>query len=184
MSDALRLFTKAVYGFDHVMRLVPDNRWNRKSPCDGWTATDVLAHALGGIEAVRLAAEVGEMPKKHSKVGSDPYASFAKTRDAALTALDQPGVLHKVANTFFGPMPVDAFMPMMAADLTVHTWDLARAAKVDERLDPALVKNAVAMFKSFPPEIMRSPGIFGVAVKSIKGADAQTKMLNFAGRTV
>jgi uncharacterized protein (TIGR03086 family) len=184
MSESLRLYTKAVYGFDHVIRLVPDNRWTRKSPCEGWTATDVLAHVLGGLEAVRLAAEIGEMPKKHSKVGADPYASFAKSRDAVLTALDQPGVLHKMANTFFGPMPVDAFLPLMASDLTAHIWDLARATKVDERLDPALVKSATAITKTFPAEMVRSAGIFGPAIKPVKGADAQTKLLNFLGRAV
>jgi uncharacterized protein (TIGR03086 family) len=81
-------------------------------------------------------------------------------------------------------MPIDALIGFMAADMVPHIWDLARTAKVDERLDPTLVKHATAMWKSLPDQVLRMPGMMGPVVKPAKGADAQTKLLNLLGRTV
>jgi hypothetical protein len=61
---------------------------------------------------------------------------------------------------------------------------MARTAKVDERLDAALVKHAMATWKGLPEDVLRMPGMMSAAVKPAPGADAQTKMLNFLGRTV
>jgi hypothetical protein len=38
------------------------------------------------------------------------------------------------------------------------------------------------MWKSLPKEIVRGEGMMGEAIKSEKGADAQTRLLNFVGR--
>jgi len=97
-------------------------------------------------------------------------------------------VLQSTAKNPFGPemgsMPVDVLVGFMGADLVPHTWDMARTAKVDERLDATLVKSALAAWKSLPPEVLRMQGMMGPAVKPAAGADAQTKMLNFLGRAV
>jgi uncharacterized protein (TIGR03086 family) len=184
MSDNLRDYVKTVYGFDHVMKLVPEKALKRQSPCAEWKGVDVISHALGGLKAVQNAASKGVMPTTWPKVGTDIYASWSKLRDQALEALDHPNVLSKVADTFFGPMPIDTFISYMGADLLIHTWDLARTAKVDDRLDPAICKTSLAIWKSFPASMLRSPSVFGAAVKAEKGADAQTKLLNFVGRSV
>ncbi len=184
MSANLRDYTKTVYGFDHVMKLVPAKALTRQSPCADWKGADVIGHALGGMKAVHNAAAKGVMPTTWPKVGDDPLAAWSKLRDQVLEALDHPNVLDKVAETFFGPMPIDAFIQFMGADLLIHTWDLARTAKVDERLEPALCKSTLASWKTFPDSMLRSPSVFGPAIKPEKGADAQKKLLNFVGRTV
>jgi uncharacterized protein (TIGR03086 family) len=184
MSAHLRNYTKIVYGFDHVMKLFPEKALTKKSPCADWKGADVIGHALGGMKAVLSAANTGEMPKTWPKAGSDPWSAWGKLRDQTLEALDHPGALHKQANTFFGPMPVDNFLSFMGSDLLVHTWDLARTAKVDERLDQTLCKEVLAIWKTMPEGMLRSPNVFAAAVKPPKGADAQTKLLNFVGRTV
>jgi uncharacterized protein (TIGR03086 family) len=166
------------------MKLVPDKALAKQSPCADWKGVDVIGHVLGGMKSVFSAATVGEMPKSWPKPGNDPQAAWAKLRDQTLEALDRPDVLHKTANTFFGPMPVDSFISFMAGDLLIHTWDLARTAKVDERLDPAQCKAVLAIWKSMPAAVLRNPGVFSAAVAAPKGADIQTRMLNFAGRKV
>jgi uncharacterized protein (TIGR03086 family) len=182
MSANLRNYTKALYGFDHVIKLSPDKALARKSPCEGWTGSDVIGHALGGVKATMSAATTGAMPKSPVKIGADPLATWEKLRDQTIEALDHPDVLHSVAQTFFGPMPVDNFIAFMGADLLAHTWDLARTAKVDERLDAKLCKETLALWKTLPEGMLRSPGVMGPAIKPAAGADAQTKLLNFLGR--
>jgi hypothetical protein len=71
----------------------------------------------------------------------------------------------------------------MSSDLIVHAWDLARTAKVGDRLGPALCKDAHTAWKILPEDALRMPGMFTAAIKPVKAADAQTKMPNFLGRT-
>ena len=187
MSENLRNFVKSVYGFDHVLRLTPEKALTRKAPCAGWTGKDVIEHVFGGVKMVQSFAVTGKGPKSTPKVGADPLAAWAKLRDATLEALDQPGVLQTMApdpfGPDFGPMSIDFLAGFIAADLTVHTWDLARTAKVDERIDPALCKVTMAAWKTLPEGVLRMEGMFAEPIKPIKGADAQTKLLNFLGRS-
>ena len=70
---------------------------------------------------------------------------------------------------------------MVCADTLVHTWDLARAAGVDERLDPDSVRHVEA-FLAGAGDAIRSPGGFGPALEPPAGADDQTRLLCLAGR--
>ncbi len=188
MSENLRNYVKAVYSFDHVLKSSKDTVYKRKAPCEGWTGTDVYEHALGNLKMVHAFATTGHAPKSAPKLGKDPLKAWEKLRDQTLESLDHDGVLHSMAHEPFGPefgsIPVDALVGFMAAELAVHVWDMARTAKVDERLDPALVKFTNTTWRSLGEEVLRMDNMFGPRVKSAPGADAQTKMLNFLGRTV
>jgi len=192
MSENLRNYIKAVYSFDHVIKCAAakdlDKVMRRTAPCDGWKGVDVYEHAMGNLAMVRSFAATGNGPKRSPKLGQRPLASWEKLRDETIETLDHEGSLARIANEPFGPefgsVPVDALAGFMAAELAVHVWDMARTAKVDERLDPALVKFTNATWRSLGDDVLRMPGMFGPPVKSASGADAQTKLLNFLGRTV
>jgi uncharacterized protein (TIGR03086 family) len=187
MSENLRQYTKAVYAFDHVLKLAKPTAFSRKSPCPKWTGKDVYEHAMGNLAMIKGYA-TGKPIKSYPKLGNDPLGAWTKLRDQTLESLDHPGVLQQIARQPFGPdigdMPLDTLVGFMAADLVPHTWDMARTAKVDERLEPSLVKFSHATWKSLPDSIVRMEGMMGQKVPSEKGADAQTKLLNFVGRTV
>jgi uncharacterized protein (TIGR03086 family) len=159
MSENLRSYTKALFGFDHVVKLTPERAWARKSPCAGWTGKDVYEHAVGGVKMVHSFATTGKGPKSPPKLGTDPLGQWEKLRDGTLAALDDAGALHSEVHEPFGPefgsMPMDAFIGFMGADLVIHTWDLARTAKADERLDPGLCTMAFAAWKALPEAVLR-----------------------------
>lgn len=188
MSDNLRTYTKAIYAFDHVLKSAKPTVYSRKAPCAGWTGKDVYEHALGNLAMIKSFALNGRGPRSTPKIGKDPLGGWVKLRDDTLAALDRPGVLQSVAPQPFGPdfgdMPMDQLIGFMAADLTVHVWDMARTAKVDERLEPALVRFTQATWKALDENVLRMPGMMAPAIKPAAGADPQTKMLNFLGRTV
>ena len=188
MSTNLRLYTSTVYAFEHVLKMAKPSAFARKAPCAGWTGKDVYEHAAGNLAMIKSYATTGKGPKSTPKLGADPLGAWVKLRDQTLDALDHPHVLESIVHDpfgpDFGPMTVDALVGFMAADLVPHTWDMARTAKVDERLDASLVKHTLATWKALPIEVLRMPGMMGAAVKPAAGADAQTKMLNFLGRTV
>jgi uncharacterized protein (TIGR03086 family) len=188
MSANLRLYTSSVYAFEHVLKSAKPTAFTRKAPCEGWTGKDVYEHAIGNLAMIKAYAVTGKGPKSTPKLGADPLGAWIKLRDQTLEALDHAHVLESVAHDpfgpDFGPMTIDALVGFMAADLVPHTWDMARTAKVDERLDTALVKHTMATWKSLPEEVLRMPGMMAAAVKPAADADAQTKLLNFLGRTV
>lgn len=188
MSANLRVYTSAVFAFEHVLKMASPTTFSDAAPCEGWTGKDVYEHAAGNLAMIKSFAGKGTPPKSTPKVGADPLAAWIKLREQTLEVLDQRNVLQSIANDpfgpEFGPMPVDALVGFMAADLAPHAWDMARTAKVDERLDAALVKHTMATWKGLPSEVLRMPGMMGPAVKPAGGADAQTKMLNFLGRMV
>ena len=188
MSANLRLYTAAVYSFEHVLKSAKPTVFNRKAPCAGWTGKDVYEHVLGNLAMIKGFATSGKGPKSTPKLGADPVGAWVKLREQTLEVLDLAHVLQAVAKDPFGPgfgsMPIDALVGFMAADMVPHVWDMARTAKVDERLDPALVKHTLATWKGLPEDVLRMQGMMAKAVKPAAGADAQTKMLNFLGREV
>jgi uncharacterized protein (TIGR03086 family) len=188
MSHNLRLYTAAVFAFEHALKMAKPTALARKAPCVGWTGKDVYEHAIGNLAMIKSFAASGTAPKSSPKLGAAPLGAWVKLREQTLEALDHPHVLEAVAHDpfgpDFGPMPVDTLVGFMAADLVPHVWDMARTAKVDERLDPSLVKHTMNTWKALPAEVLRGPGMMAAAVKPAPGADAQTKMLNFLGRAV
>ncbi len=68
-------------------------------------------------------------------------------------------------------------------DVLVHTWDLARATGLDERLDPDEVHRLLAAMEP-NDEMMRQGTAFGPKVAVGPDADEQTQLLAFSGRRV
>jgi uncharacterized protein (TIGR03086 family) len=187
MSENLRIWTKALYGFDHVARLAGPDDWDRPSPCDGWTARHVIGHVLAiqrYMESLMRDTPVtmNPMVDPHLNAGDDPYGAWAAARDGILEAADQPGVLHRVVQNWSGPTAVDDMLGFNVADTTIHSWDLARALGVDDRLDPACVARALANVEPVA-ERLRAGGMFGAPVEIGAGADAQVRLLASTGRS-
>ncbi len=178
MSANLRQFTKTVYGFDHVIRNISADQWDKQSPCEEWKASDVAVHATGVLRMVQTGA-VGAEP---SALPSDVMAAWVQARDGVLEALDHPGVLHKVVQSPFGEMPIDNLIGLLFVDTLTHTWDLARAVGGDETLDPGLVAAADAGIRPMV-DGFRGPTTFGPAIGETDSDSAQVRLLKVLGRT-
>ena len=70
---------------------------------------------------------------------------------------------------------------LIATDVLVHTWDLARAVGGDESLPTDIVEGAYSGLKPMDA-MLRQPGVFGPKVEVPAGADVQTEFLGFVGR--
>jgi uncharacterized protein (TIGR03086 family) len=117
-------------------------------------------------------------------VEDDPVGAWLAARGALQEALDDPSVAQAEyesqsmggRGTF--EQAVDQFGNL---DVLVHTWDLARAAGLDERLDPGEVHRA---FEAALPmdEMLRSAGACGPKLDPPADTDEQTRFLAFLGR--
>jgi uncharacterized protein (TIGR03086 family) len=115
-------------------------------------------------------------------VDEDPAAAWAAIDSTIQAALDDPDVAARVADTRFGPASFEQQIDMICTgDVFLHTWDLARAAGLDERLDPDEVHT---MYEGMQPydEALRSSGQYGPRVAVPDDADEQTRLIAFIGR--
>jgi uncharacterized protein (TIGR03086 family) len=187
MSEHLRWFTKALYGFDHVVRLVPKEAWDKPSPCAGWTGRSVIGHVIAIQRYMEAALDdhdppLNPMNDPHRHAGDNPVAAWAAARDGILDALDRPGILHKTVKTFNGHQVADEMIGFNIADTSVHAWDLARAAGVDDRLDLDLVDRILTRLEAIPDDKLRSPMVFGPKVDVSPYASKQARLLAHTGR--
>ena len=184
MSANLRMYTTIVFGFEHVLRLVPTDAWDNPSPCEGWSTRDVAGHAMGVVNNVAARGGVGEAIDVFADLGAiggdDPLVTFRAMRDRYLEATDRPGALQVVFTSSMGEVTLDRYIGSMCADTLVHTWDVARGAGVDDRLDPGAVRWVHAELATRDQSVIRKPGRYDEAL-SIDG-DEQTRLIAYTGR--
>jgi uncharacterized protein (TIGR03086 family) len=183
MSENSEKYGRAVDGFSAVVDAMPADKWSAKAPCEGWTARHIIGHVIGGSQMIST-VQTGEPPDfsdAEKSAGDDPAASYKKARDLALGTLT-PENLAKTVESPMGPMPLDQMIGMFStADVLIHTWDLAKTAGIDVKLDPALVDE---VYNALLPidAMIRMPNVFGPKVEPPAGADAQTLLICFTGR--
>jgi uncharacterized protein (TIGR03086 family) len=182
MSDISERFRDLAAKFTRRVDAVPDDGWNSPSPCEDWTTRGVVGHMVGNC-AIFLGLIDREMPPGPS-VDDHPRGAWANGRDAIQVALDDPAI---ATTAYEGRMGKGTFEQGVARfgfmDLVVHSWDVARAAGGDEKLDPADVHEMFEMAKPMD-EMLRTPGVCGPKVEAPPGADEQTQFLAFMGREV
>lgn len=184
MSANLRMYTTIVFGLEHVLRLVPADAWDNASPCEGWRARDVAGHAMGVVNNVAARGGVGQVIDVFADVGGiggdDPLSTFRAMRDRYLAATDHPGALQTVITSSLGEVTLDQYIGMMCADTLVHTWDVARAAGVDDRLDPGAVRWVHTELAARDQPGIRKPGRYADAIAF--DGDEQARLIAFTGR--
>ena len=184
-SDISRLYSRVAQAFTDRLQDCPQDRWNSASPCPGWTAWDIAAHVVGNHR--RASAELSARRLPGSGLGEDVVDAWRAATAEVQTALESPTTARQVLGVEFDSLPFEQFVRRMAcADTLIHTWDFARATGQDERLDPEAVEIAWSFLAAEDADI-RLPYAFGAKVvptDTDETADAQTRLLNFLGRSV
>jgi uncharacterized protein (TIGR03086 family) len=188
VSEAATRFATVSAGFTARVEAVPADAWNRPAPCEGWVARDVVRHLVEWIPGPgfllgAFEIDTGPIPS----VDTEPAAAWAVVSDAIQRGLDDPLIATRVEDC--GPPGrlsfEDAVNMTCTPDVLIHTWDLARATGLDERLDPGEVHRQLAGIEHMPPEIdaaMRNSGHYGPRVAVADDSDEQTRLLAFMGR--
>ncbi len=184
MSEIAERFRRRAASFTERVEAVPADRWDSPSPCEGWTALDVVRHMVGNVDM--FFGLVGRERSPGPDVADAPAAVWGVARDAMQVGLDDPELAGQEYDGAFGRMTfeqgVDSFLSF---DLVVHTWDLARATGLDERLDPTDVHDVFESAKSMDTGgALRTDGVCGPELAPPSGAGEQEQMLAFLGRAV
>lgn len=160
--------------FDARYKAIAKDQWEASTPCSEWNVHQLVAHAVG-TQAAFGGALGGDAPAD---------ADWKTARAAMEAAISSPGATDGIINfpPLGGDVPKAMVLGICTTDLLIHTWDLARAIGANEQLPEDLVAGAHHGLQSLPAEAIRVPGRFDAVTEVPDDADAQTKMLAFAGR--
>ena len=156
--------------------------WDAASPVPDWTARDVVRHLVEWLPSFLAAGASVELPATPS-VDDDPVAAWQAHCDGVQALLDDPATPQRMlVNRHVGEVPLDqAIDRFYTSDVFMHTWDLARATRQDDRLDADFCADLLAGMEPIEG-VIRSSGQYGPRVPTPDDADAQTRLLGFIGR--
>jgi uncharacterized protein (TIGR03086 family) len=181
MSVNAAKYRRAIDGFSAVVDAVPADKWSAPSPCDGWTARDVVGHVIAGMRMMARGEAGGGPAGSALGPGEDPVEAYAEARAEILAALTE-GNLARIVPGPVGEMPLDQIIGMFGtSDVLIHTWDLAQTAGLAVTLDPELVQETYDRLVPLDAMI-RNPAVFGPKVEPAAGADVQVQLMCFTGR--
>jgi uncharacterized protein (TIGR03086 family) len=100
-----------------------------------------------------------------------------------LETLESVSDLDQIVHHPIGDVQVRQLIDFRISDLTVHSWDLARAIGDDEELPESLVEHVYGVFQPLEP-VIGSLGLFGDGPSGTLESDAslQSKLLDLLGR--
>jgi uncharacterized protein (TIGR03086 family) len=186
-QELLALFQRAQAAFTDQVDAVEPGQWDVEA-LPGWSVADLVAHLVDEALWVPplLAGEPfdlidGRFPDETADLlGDDPLTGWETAADAALAAWAEDSALTRTVHLSRGPTPAAVYIEELTADLTVHSWDLARATGVDPQLDPALVIAAQVVADRLPEDGV--PGLFHPPLRVPPTAGPQTRLLARFGR--
>jgi len=181
MSEASDRYRTVAQGFDARLAGTGPDQWSNPTPCSEWDVRDLVAHVVGTHRHV--VATLGGQAEEVDKDG-DLGAAFAEASGAVETALADPTTCARTISGMFGEQPFESLVGrLLCSDTLIHTWDLARATGQDDQLDADAVGKTLEFLTPID-EAIRRPGGFSPKIEPAEGRDAQTRLLNFAGRAV
>tara|TARA_B110000014_G_C20116776_1_gene590043 strand:+ start:1974 stop:2669 length:696 start_codon:yes stop_codon:yes gene_type:complete len=206
------LFDRALAKFDAVVRQVPTNAWANQSPCEEWTAANIVGHVAATTQLPVLLAqriplgvpegpEASEVPTR----GNDDLF-ISKTMLSLIRGLPEEAIADPLVvwnrcyaemnevlsgdvwgqpplGTQRGTMTLEEWLEPAFYDSTVHTWDLSQAAGVPHNLDDELCNAALTTLKSIEVSgNMRSSNVFAGALDP-QSDEPLTQLIAYTGRT-
>jgi uncharacterized protein (TIGR03086 family) len=152
--------------------------WAGASPCEGWTATDVLDHVVDTQRDFLTKQDLDPGPRPQG----DPAAVWlAHLDDVRRIVADEAAVTREYDGYFGRTSVADTLASFYGFDLLVHRWDLGRALGQEvawseeemDRIEPAIKGFGDALY---------SDGVCRPALDVPADADRQARLLALLGR--
>jgi uncharacterized protein (TIGR03086 family) len=152
--------------------------WAAPSPCEGWTAVDVLDHVVDSQRSFldKRGADVGLRP-----TGSGPEVWATHLETVRRVTADEAFVAEEYEGYFGRTSVADTLANFYGFDLLVHRWDLARALGEDVTWEDPEMDRIEAGIEGFGAALY-SEGVCKPAIDVPADAPRQTRVLARLGR--
>lgn len=179
--DWFALHAVAVAEFTSRIRAVED--WSAPTPDDEWDTRALVLHVVKEILWVPHLLAGGTPASgrgRLSPIGSDLVAEWERHSAAATAAWSRVRADAPVTLSYDTVTAAD-YLREHVSDITIHSWDLARATGSDERLDETLV---AAVWSVFAPQkaTLEASGLFASPRPVDGSAPLQSRLLALTGR--
>jgi uncharacterized protein (TIGR03086 family) len=170
---------------------VTDDELGQPTPCPAYTLGDLIDH-VGGLALAFTAAakkDRGELtgpppPGDASRLGDDWRARIPRDLAALAQAWRDPAAWGGTTRIAGSDAPAAAVGLVLADELVVHGWDVARATGQPYACEPELLDAAGTFLRQFAsPDAPAGPEVaFGPAREVPEGAPLLDRVVALAGR--
>ncbi len=180
-------FFEALDQADKVIDSVPEDAWGNQSPCEDWTALQVVSHLTGTLtKVIELQSKDGTYGRQpaipnESSDFSELLQRWCSARDMVRAGMGNADLDQQVMGKY-GQMTRAESLALPAADLAIHSWDIAAATGIERELSGHLLQSVREQLGRVPDEALRRPGIIGPAVEAADGASETDQLMAFLGR--
>jgi uncharacterized protein (TIGR03086 family) len=182
MTEIADRYRRIAGTFTQRVSEVPADAWDNQSPVPEWTTRDVVRHLVDWVPGMLSSGSDLVFPTGPS-VDDDPLGAWTTLSDAIQAVLDDPATADKMfVHDRAGTHQLDQAIGMFVmSDVLMHTWDLARAAGLDDTLD---AEEVAGMYEGMLPldDMLRQSGQYGPRVDVPDDAPVQDKLMAFVGR--
>jgi uncharacterized protein (TIGR03086 family) len=168
---------RACARFSAVADGFPAELWSAATPCTEWDARALVEHVIGFHEFLLLRP----LDVRANRPRDDPAARWRATSRALFECLAIDGVLDQPTELPGGGYSsARQMIAALTTDVLVHSWDLARAAGIEPRLDSELCEAAYETATA--TDLRRNDGMIGPEVTVDPGANIETRLAALYGR--
>jgi uncharacterized protein (TIGR03086 family) len=191
-TDPRPLFASAARVATSTIRAVDDDQRDRRTPCRAFDVADLLDHlAVVGPRVAALGRGEADYRVQTAGTQTMPVAGVLGLWVSAIAdaeaAWDDPASLGRSLTLPWATLPGAAVLTMYVSEVTVHTWDLARATGQQPEWDPAVLEASLAFMKdALPADIRGDAGDeqvpFAPVIATPTGASMIDQLVAWTGR--
>jgi uncharacterized protein (TIGR03086 family) len=177
-------FDRAAAVADGVIAAVKPDQLGDPTPCSEWSVRQLINHMVTGNLVFVSMTTGGPTPdRSQDHLGDDPLGAFRSTVRDLRAAFSAEGVLDRTYPTPFGENPGIVLVTMRTLEMSVHSWDIAKAVGQSTDLDPELAEWGLRSLQhAMPADRAGSP--FDTEQPAPADATAADRLAAFAGRAV
>ncbi|MFC7547349.1 TIGR03086 family metal-binding protein [Plantactinospora sp. GCM10030261] len=178
------LLDKSISMAATVVRGVGPGQFQAPTPCVEWNVRALTNHLLQVASALHLAGRRRPVPEElwsHDLMTVEWADRFDEESRAAVVAWAHPGSSNGMVQMGAAEMPAPMIATMLASDLAIHGWDLARATGQDYHWDGD-VAEVTHRFVTEMAEQGRQMGIYATPVPVADTASVFDRALALSGR--
>ena len=188
-ADLIELHGRCGRRFAALVAGVGPGQWHDGTPCSQWDVRTLVHHLLYEqrwvpplLEGLTI-EQVGDR-FEGDLMGEDASSwpgLLASSIEQAHAAVARPGALDRTVHLSFGEASGQEYVLQLTADLAIHAWDLARATRQDDTLDPGAVALLLPCTEA-NAGLLTASGMFGSRIDAGPNAPDDVRLLGLLGR--